>query len=926
MRMKKTLTPILGILLAITLVFGNVGKTAEICFAEPGSGQEATAEAGNRETDQGATDQGTSTPDSGENAKTPMTDEEFEAYLEEQGFPETYKDDLWILHKMHPQWIFMAVQTHISWDDLIRYERNTPGEVKNTIQGTSWNPHYSWRNTRFGYNWLTDTWIPYDGLDWFAASDEILAYYMDPRTYLSEQYVFAFESLAYQPTVHTIGGVEAILEGTFMHNAKPKDDKETYAKIIMDAAMETKVSPYHLASRIRQEMGATAGDAAIGVPVGDYATIYNFYNIGAFDSGNALAAGLRWAAGSGSYGRPWTTARKSIVGGARFIGEDYISLGQSTLYTQKFNVTNHEALFYHQYMTNIQAVASEASEQCDAYREKNQMDGEIIFEIPVYDEMPDYVEKPADNGNPNACLKSLTVAGFKLTPEFSYKVNEYSLKVPNGVSFVTIGAEAVSSYASVANIGKVAIAGQETKIPVTVTAQNGNKNTYTITVIRPGFTEAEILAPGSYTGVAYATHVQTYGWQNYSVNGAMSGTSGESKRLEGIKIRVGGYDNLGVTYRTHCQTYGWLNWVSDGAMSGTSGESKRLEAIEIKLTGENADKYDIYYRVHAQSYGWLGWARNGEAAGTSGLSKRLEAIQIVIVNKEADAPEDLKGIVSQYYQPYIVKGGNQYEVDDDTVNVEYSSHVQTYGWQAVKHNGAVSGTSGESKRLEAITISLANQKCEGDIVYRTHVQSYGWLDYVKNGAPSGTSGESKRLEAIQIKLTGEMAEKYDVYYRVHAQNIGWMGWAMNGEMAGTSGYSYRLEAIQIVLKKKGQEGPGLSYVGITAGEGVPAYKNKYEQDAENQVDRTLNAENGLNAAVTPENTVDENAEREDSVDKTNVENTTGETLVGPTVESATESKVESTVESNTESTVESTTAPAVEGEAESAAESEDGKS
>ena len=91
--------------------------------------------------------------------------------------------------------------------------------------------------------------------------------------------------------------------------------------------------------------------------------------------------------------------------------------------------------------------------------------------------------------------------------------------------------------------------------------------------------------------------------------------------------------------KSHVQTYGWeKNWKKNGELSGTSGKSKRLEAIKIRLTGEMKEKYDIYYRVHAQTYGWLGWAKNGESAGTEGLSKRLEAIEVVLVEKGADAP------------------------------------------------------------------------------------------------------------------------------------------------------------------------------------------------------------------------------------------------------------------------------------------------
>lgn len=143
---------------------------------------------------------------------------------------------------------------------------------------------------------------------------------------------------------------------------------------------------------------------------------------------------------------------------------------------------------------------------------------------------------------------------------------------------------------------------------------------------------------------------------------------------------------------------------------------------------------------------------------------------------------------------------------EGVTNITYQSHVQDIGWQSWVSNGAASGTSGESKRLEAMCIRLNN--IDGGIEYKTHVQDIGWMDWVADGAPSGTSGQSKRLEAIQIRLTGAAAEAYDVYYRVHAQNTGWMDWAKNGASSGTAGYSYRLEAIQIVLVPKDGAAPG----------------------------------------------------------------------------------------------------------------------
>jgi len=296
--------------------------------------------------------------------------------------------------------------------------------------------------------------------------------------------------------------------------------------------------------------------------------------------------------------------------------------------------------------------------------------------------------------------------------------------------------------------------------------------------------------PSSY-GVFYSTHVQDIGWQNEISNGATSGTSGQSKRLEAIKIRLLGITG-GIEYRTHVQDYEWMNWSADGSLSGTDGKSKRLEAIQIRLTGDAAQMYDVYYRVHAENIGWMDWAVNGGSAGTAGYGYRLEAIEIKLVKRGDVAP-------SPVARPYT-------EYDSTQPSVMYKTHVQDIGWQDEVSNGAISGTSGQSKRLEAIQIKLQN--ITGSIEYKTHVQDYGWLAWSADDASSGTRGESKRLEAIQIHLTGAAAEKYDVYYCVHAQNIGWLDWAKNDEPAGTAGFGYRLEAIKVVLVPKGGAAPG----------------------------------------------------------------------------------------------------------------------
>ncbi len=301
----------------------------------------------------------------------------------------------------------------------------------------------------------------------------------------------------------------------------------------------------------------------------------------------------------------------------------------------------------------------------------------------------------------------------------------------------------------------------------------------------------DALAGSTAPSVNYQAHVSKIGWQSTVSNGATAGTTGKSLAIEAIKISLSNLSSelkgSGVQYSTHVQSFGWQSAVYDGSMAGTVGLSKRVEAITISLTGAIAEKYDIYYRVHTQSYGWLGWAKNGEKAGTVGLSKRVEAIQIVLVEKGGQAP----GSVSNCFK---------------YSRISYQSHVQSYGWQSSVTENQISGTVGQSKRLEAIKLELSSElEYSGSIQYQVYVQSYGWMDWKSDGEIAGTVGAGKRIEAIRIRLTGEIANYYDVYYSVQMAKLGWRNYACNGEVTGTTNLSKRIEAIKVCLVRKGTD-------------------------------------------------------------------------------------------------------------------------
>ena len=291
--------------------------------------------------------------------------------------------------------------------------------------------------------------------------------------------------------------------------------------------------------------------------------------------------------------------------------------------------------------------------------------------------------------------------------------------------------------------------------------------------------------------VAYRSHVQNQGWeQQWYHDGDQSGTTGQSKRVEAIEMKLESAPFDGsIEYRSHVEGIGWeQSWAADGATSGTTGQSKRVEALQVRLTGDMADRYSVWYRVHSQNMGWLGWARDGQAAGTAGQSLRVEAIQVQVLPKD-EVPGDYEEGQASYIGA-----------------VSGSVHVQNQGW-ATSGSGLEFGTTGKGRRLEAMRLGIGNQPVAGGIEYEVHAQNKGWMmPAAADGALAGTTGQSRRLEAVRIRLTGEAAEEgnLSVWYRVHSQNQGWLGWAHDGEEAGTSGMSLRAEAIDVQVLPQGQ--------------------------------------------------------------------------------------------------------------------------
>ena len=433
------------------------------------------------------------------------SDADFESYMAKQGFPESYKPYLRKLHEQHPKWIFTAQKLGVNWNTALK-EECVVG--RNLVHSSAL---ASWKSMEKGaYDFNGGYWYGLDG-SWVAASKEIIMYYMDPRNFLNDTYIFMFENQSYDPSYQTESGVKTILADTFMSGSYTCPDtkkKYTYSQTFMDAAKKSGVSPYHLASRCRNEQGVNGAPQSLGTVKG-YENYFNFFDIQAYATSTMTAAemGCKYAKTTNpTYLLPWTNQYKSIVGGSIFLGTGYITKGQDTLYLQKFDmVDGGNGLYYHQYMTCVFGQANEAISLKNAYSQ-DILNSAMEFKIPVYNNMPDKLcPKPTSSGDNNNYLKSLSVSGTSISPKFDKFTASYTAKVNAEVSSVTVNANPLGKSAKVSGKGKVSLKTGENTVKVTCTAASGVKRTYTIKITRKA--ASQTLQQGDVNGDKYLTVV-----------------------------------------------------------------------------------------------------------------------------------------------------------------------------------------------------------------------------------------------------------------------------------------------------------------------------------------------------------------------------------------------------------------------------------
>ena len=307
---------------------------------------------------------------------------------------------------------------------------------------------------------------------------------------------------------------------------------------------------------------------------------------------------------------------------------------------------------------------------------------------------------------------------------------------------------------------------------------------------------SEAAAPVS---LSYSAHVSNIGWMGAVAGGEVAGTTGRGLPLEALRLVLSdastgeplGADAISV--EAHVSNVGWQAAVGNGGTAGTTGQSRAVEALRVRLSGELSARYTVWYRVHSAEFGWLGWACDGADAGSAGYGRAVQAVQVAVLPKGDPAPGDTA-------TPFVDRSS-------EPPSVSYRAHVAGIGWQGSVSDGAVAGTTGQGRALEALSGSVSwYGHGSSSLEVRAHVSNVGWQGWTSGTA--GTTGRSLAVEALQFRLSGEAASSYDVWYRVHCSDYGWLGWAKDGASAGTVGLSKAVQAVQVVLVPKGGAAPG----------------------------------------------------------------------------------------------------------------------
>ncbi|MDE5540186.1 MAG: hypothetical protein K2J20_06860 [Bacilli bacterium] len=224
-----------------------------------------------------------------------IKDTKFEALLDAEKFPESYKCKLRALHAEFPEWAFKALITNLDFNTAVKREQRV-----SSIQGTTYYQKTTATECKNGFGGTAKNGYCQTEKGWYIANTDTVAFYLDPRNFLVKERILMFEHLAYSDK-YSEKVVASILKGTFMEGLSVLDNM-TYSQIFYEAGKTANISAVYLASLAIQESGTKVSNTTNGSTFTydgvTYKGLYNFFNIGASSSAsNPALAGLVWANG-----------------------------------------------------------------------------------------------------------------------------------------------------------------------------------------------------------------------------------------------------------------------------------------------------------------------------------------------------------------------------------------------------------------------------------------------------------------------------------------------------------------------------------------------------------------------------------------------------------------------------------------------------
>ncbi len=358
-----------------------------------------------------------------------------EVEMANAGFPSSYWGKLCALKEQHPAWSFRAINTNLDWATAVEKE----SECGESYVQTS-NSEYIDTSCVSAYS-STSSWKP--------ASQKAVAYYMDPRNFLTERYIFQFEYLRYDNNLsgsYVNGSVSILKNAQFFIYHSPNGNE--LSQTINTAGMNTDVNPIFLSSRMLNELGNGTAEYSLYSGVYDgydnqYYGYYNFFNYGVSDS-CANTYGIAYCGLTYAKNKGWNSPYNAIAGASSLLSSSYIAVGQYTNYLQKFNVvpTNLAKLYNHQYMTNIAAPSSESSSAYNTYNKLGLLNSAFVFYIPIFNNMDNTITNTssgavADPSGGSTSTSSMPISTIVTSSGFSYTSN-YISKIEPGSDVATI--------------------------------------------------------------------------------------------------------------------------------------------------------------------------------------------------------------------------------------------------------------------------------------------------------------------------------------------------------------------------------------------------------------------------------------------------------------------------------------------------------